>query len=372
MITMTSSPFMGICMPGEVIMVRDQTRFSYSQLTVDRLSEVNNRQKQAFQDGARKKGGQQYLEERLKAYLFRWNEALTFAKPGVNILDIGGGYISDEIFSLIIDRHKLNYNVIDIDHGAINEAIRKLLRAGKSSEQAKVADNSQIPFDSSHFDFIFSSHCLEHSTDLSATFSEIHRVLKPNGTLFMSVPFGFDEPDEHNYYLGIEEWSALVEAAGFRIVNVNLGRNYVDEGWDLSICATRARSFSASRVKLISDFYCKSGKTLIHHLDKAFVFDPPEVIRGHGACMRGVGSSCRIDVDGKLSALLVFRNTWAGSLCIEGKHAVQYVNAYSGVDWLSAVDVSQLTGPLLVTVVGGHPLAHDIQGGMFGLLTVAE
>jgi SAM-dependent methyltransferase len=339
---------------------------------VEQLSEVNDRQKEIFSKLVDDSGGQSYLDSRMAAYLFRWREALVFARKGSAVLDVGGGWISDEIFKLIIEEHQLNYHLIDIDNKVINAAQVKLARSGKPIDQAILSDNSQIPFPDASFDFLFSSHCLEHSVDLGATFAEIRRVLKCDGVMFFAVPFGFEEPVEHNYCLGIEEWSALVEAAGFRIVNVNVGRNYVSVGWDLSICAQIGGDPSPERIGEITGLYCKSGKTLIHHSDAAFDFRPPDVERAHGACMREVGSSCFLDIKDRLAALLVFRNAWAGTLKIEGTNGVQYVNAYSGIDWLSAVDISRLRGPIVVTVVGGDSLGHAIQGGLFGVLVYAE
>ncbi|MFZ6031498.1 MAG: class I SAM-dependent methyltransferase [Chloroflexota bacterium] len=46
----------------------------------------------------------------------------------------------------------------------------------------------ELPFEENSFDFIFSSNVLEHVTDLSATLSELKRVLKPNGSAIFTMP----------------------------------------------------------------------------------------------------------------------------------------------------------------------------------------
>ncbi len=47
---------------------------------------------------------------------------------------------------------------------------------------------TSLPFSSGYFDFVYSSSALEHIKDRQAVIREIHRVLKPDGTLFLTVP----------------------------------------------------------------------------------------------------------------------------------------------------------------------------------------
>jgi len=50
------------------------------------------------------------------------------------------------------------------------------------------ADAAQLPFRAGAFDLIVSNHSLEHFPRLEVALSEIGRVLKPNGALYVSVP----------------------------------------------------------------------------------------------------------------------------------------------------------------------------------------
>lgn len=51
-----------------------------------------------------------------------------------------------------------------------------------------VANGESLPFASSSFDVVFSCHVIEHVLDQNRYVSEIRRVLKPGGTLFLACP----------------------------------------------------------------------------------------------------------------------------------------------------------------------------------------
>lgn len=45
-----------------------------------------------------------------------------------------------------------------------------------------------LPFADDRFDRVYSAHSLEHTSNPAFVMEEIHRVLRPGGTLFLSVP----------------------------------------------------------------------------------------------------------------------------------------------------------------------------------------
>jgi SAM-dependent methyltransferase len=53
-----------------------------------------------------------------------------------------------------------------------------------------IADASSIPVGNEEFDFLISSHCLEHVPNTLRTLKEWARVIRPGGTLFLVLPHG--------------------------------------------------------------------------------------------------------------------------------------------------------------------------------------
>ena len=54
------------------------------------------------------------------------------------------------------------------------------------------ADLTKLPFEAESFDLVICSHVLEHVPDDAAAFSEIRRVLKPNGQALLLTPYAMD------------------------------------------------------------------------------------------------------------------------------------------------------------------------------------
>lgn len=52
-----------------------------------------------------------------------------------------------------------------------------------------IYDGEKIPFDNETFDIVLSTEVLEHVCEPKDFLKEIHRVLKPNGTAIITVPF---------------------------------------------------------------------------------------------------------------------------------------------------------------------------------------
>jgi 2-polyprenyl-3-methyl-5-hydroxy-6-metoxy-1,4-benzoquinol methylase len=114
-------------------------------------------------------------------HVHRYAFALPFV-VGRSVLDIacGEGYGCDlmgQVAAQVIG--------IDIDSGAI-EMARK--RYSRPNLQFKEGSTSAIPMDDSSVDVIVSFETLEHLLDQNAFWSEIRRVLKPEGILVISSP----------------------------------------------------------------------------------------------------------------------------------------------------------------------------------------
>lgn len=83
-------------------------------------------------------------------------------------------------------------------------------------------DGINIPFADAHFDSVLCTEVLEHAVDPDALLREIYRVLKPEGTLFLTVPFmwGLHElPYDFRRYT-TEGIRAAIEKAGLNIIRL--------------------------------------------------------------------------------------------------------------------------------------------------------
>ena len=81
-------------------------------------------------------------------------------------------------------------------------------------------DFSFLDFDDQTFDLIWCRHALEHSFMPLFVLSEIHRVTKPGGVVYIEVPSpGTNAHHERNpnHYsvLGLRMWLQLIQRAGF-------------------------------------------------------------------------------------------------------------------------------------------------------------
>lgn len=53
-----------------------------------------------------------------------------------------------------------------------------------------IADGARLPFANAHFDYLFSSHMLEHAPNTIAVLQEWMRIVKPGGILGLRLPHG--------------------------------------------------------------------------------------------------------------------------------------------------------------------------------------
>ena len=106
------------------------------------------------------------------------NQALQRAglKPGMRIVDIGvgTGLVAREAVKLVGDPAL----VVGID-----PSVGMMACANLPGVQLIEGRAEAIPFPDASFDFLSMGYALRHIGDLSAAFSEFHRVLKPGGRL---------------------------------------------------------------------------------------------------------------------------------------------------------------------------------------------
>ena len=85
-----------------------------------------------------------------------------------------------------------------------------------------VCDLAQIPVEDARFDHVLLTQVLEHLPEPATVLSELHRVLKPGGTLWLTAPFFYivhERPYDFYRYTpyGLRH---LLETAGFEVREV--------------------------------------------------------------------------------------------------------------------------------------------------------
>lgn len=112
----------------------------------------------------------------------------------LSVMDVGASsgimdsYISTFVKSLI---------GIDIDNGAIKHAKEKFKRKNLTF---KKDDALNLSFKNNTFDIVICTHVYEHVENPDKLFSEIYRVLKPNGVCYLAAVNAL-WPIEPHYYL---------------------------------------------------------------------------------------------------------------------------------------------------------------------------
>jgi SAM-dependent methyltransferase len=86
-------------------------------------------------------------------------------------------------------------------------------------------DQSFLDFPDAQFDLVWCRHCLEHSIFPFFTLSELHRVLKPGGWLYVEVQApdtSCQHQNNRNHYsvLGKSMLASLITRTGFKILDV--------------------------------------------------------------------------------------------------------------------------------------------------------
>jgi 2-polyprenyl-3-methyl-5-hydroxy-6-metoxy-1,4-benzoquinol methylase len=124
-------------------------------------------------------------------------EILHTLRKEIKILDVGcgTGYGSKILYFLLNNnfcrKNKVEYVGIDIDEKAISEALKKyLINNANFSQSFKVANVYELSekFEKGTFDVIIFFGVVEHLDKPMSALSEIKKLLKVNGRLYISTP----------------------------------------------------------------------------------------------------------------------------------------------------------------------------------------
>lgn len=103
---------------------------------------------------------------------------------GIKFLDFGcgKGLLLSEILKINPDLEVVG---ADVSKTGVNFA-RKAIPSAKF---VVLNEGEKLPFKANSFDFILAADVLEHVYDTDLIFSELVRILKPGGKIFISVPY---------------------------------------------------------------------------------------------------------------------------------------------------------------------------------------
>lgn len=338
---------------------------------VHQVQELMNHQLAEFKEkrDAAQAQGVDLVAERVVRYHARWKEAVVYVEPGDKVLDIGAGWLPPTIFGMLSQQFKLNYHAFDVDPSVIRHATEMGAEAGLPSSNFKSGEVSRLPFDGK-FGLIFSSHCLEHSVDIVGTLLEIRRLLKDGGVLFMSVPLGFDDSNEHLMFHGYAEWIAMLSAAGFEVVTHTIGTVYSDSS-DLTILARHhdATPVDEAAARNIAERFSKAGRTLLRSNHEALTY-PDGAAAGDGcAIIHGVGARAEAALNVPPRALVVTRHPWSGMLRISDGTSETMIDCYHSTHHQHGVDLTGFEPHFTVQVIGRNPLSKGYECVINGVLT---
>jgi ubiquinone/menaquinone biosynthesis C-methylase UbiE len=150
-------------------------------------------------------------------------------------VDFGGGYgdAADEIMKACVDA---DIRVLDINPD-------KLVIAKSVGIPVIESDAASTGLDDASYDWIYSSHMLEHVDDLGAVLREMYRVSSKG--VYLVVPLQEDTPELRNLYVShkrflpaIEDWVRELTAAGFVIHHARI-ESYLNDLPEADIVALK-------------------------------------------------------------------------------------------------------------------------------------
>lgn len=144
---------------------------------------------------------------------------------GENLLDLGCG--NGNLLTQLV-RSGFVLTGVDLSEAMIEQARQRL----DGYAELIAADAGHLPFPADAFDVLVCNASFHHYPEPEAALKEMHRVLRPGGTLLigecymaqplraaMNVLIRFSPDGDHHFY-GKRELSSLLEAHGFAIQSI--------------------------------------------------------------------------------------------------------------------------------------------------------
>src|SRR5688572_20355669 len=150
-----------------------------------------------------------------RAYLRDFlTRAARAVQPGQLVLDAGSGRAPyRDLFA----------------HAGYETADFVAVKGKKYVEQDYVCDLAAIPVEDARFDHVLLTQVLEHIPEPATVLAELHRVLKPGGTLWLTAPLFYAEHERPYDFFRYTQFGLrhLLEGAGFRVDEVEWMEGYL-------------------------------------------------------------------------------------------------------------------------------------------------
>ncbi len=150
-----------------------------------------------------------------RAYLHRFLvRAGQAVEPGQLVLDAGAGRAPyRDLFA----------------HARYETADFLAVKGKKYVQPDYVCDLTEIPVDEGRFDHVVLTQVLEHVPEPERVLAELHRVLKPGGTLWLTAPFFYAEHERPYDFFRYTQFGLrrLLESVGFEVLEVEWMEGYL-------------------------------------------------------------------------------------------------------------------------------------------------
>jgi SAM-dependent methyltransferase len=138
--------------------------------------------------------------------------------PGARILDAGAGLKPYATFFAHCNYESCDFAECEDFYGNIDDGRRDNLLA----RHTLICNLDSIPVADDNYDFVLFTEVLEHVPAPSAVLSELHRILKPSGTLFVTVPQGYGIHGEPYNFFNFTKYGLdlVLREAGFEVTGM--------------------------------------------------------------------------------------------------------------------------------------------------------
>lgn len=118
---------------------------------------------------------------------FDWVAKRFGIAPASSVLDVGCGpaWFWASVASALPER--ISMTLVDVSPGMVSEAMGRAGTLREWTVRGETADAQELPFADASFDTVIAMHMLYHVPDQERAIAEMHRVLKPGGTLAVTT-----------------------------------------------------------------------------------------------------------------------------------------------------------------------------------------